>query len=217
MNLPLANTCILIGAGGHARVLLDILLGERTAAELALLDADKAKWGTNIMGVQVLGGDELLNELGGQNRRFAVSLGSTAATDVRMRIFDRALSHGLQPMNIIHRAAVVSKWSELSCGIQVLASAVINPGARVGRNVILNTAAIVEHDCEVGDHVHVATAARLCGGVRVGQNAHIGAGAVIRQGIIIGARATVGAGAVVVRDVAEGTTVIGSPAAIMQR
>ena len=91
-------------------------------------------------------------------------------------------------------------------------NSVINAGAVLGNNVILNTGAIVEHDCILGDHVHVATGACLASTVRVGRGAHIGAGATVRECISVGEGALVGAGAVVVIDVSEWTVVVGVPA-----
>lgn len=213
MSANQENTCIVIGAGGHARVVLDILLNRRPEMKLILLDADQSLWGSKVMGVDILGGDNLLPELFQRGASKAiVALGATRGGGLRKRLFDTYSAIGFTPVEVIHSTAVCSKWAELGHGVQVLASAVINAGARVGRNTIVNTGAIIEHDCRVEDHVHVATAARLCGGVRIGEMAHIGAGAVLREGVKVGPRAVVGAGAVVVRDVTESTVVAGCPA-----
>jgi acetyltransferase-like isoleucine patch superfamily enzyme len=93
----------------------------------------------------------------------------------------------------------------------------VNAGAALGVNVIINTGAIVEHDCVVGDHVHIATGSRLCSTVHIGTGAHIGAGAIVRQLITIGEEAIVGAGAVVVKDVEPWTVVVGVPARVLKQ
>jgi sugar O-acyltransferase (sialic acid O-acetyltransferase NeuD family) len=98
----------------------------------------------------------------------------------------------------------------ISNGTQLMPMSVVNYGARVGDNTIINTAAVVEHDCVVGPHCHVAPNATLCGGVRVGELTHIGAGAVVLQGITIGSNCVVGAGSVVTKDMPDNTTWIGT-------
>ena len=207
------NTCVVIGAGGHARVVLDILLNSRPEMRLILLDAEQSRWGSKMMGVNIVGGDNLLPELYQRGASNAiVALGATRGGSLRKRLFDTSLAIGFSPVEVIHSTAVCSKWAELGSGVQIFAFAVINAGARVGRNTIINTGAIIEHDCFVEDHVHIATAARLCGGVRIGETAHIGAGAILREGVKVGAKAVVGAGAVVIHDVAEATVVAGCPA-----
>lgn len=94
--------------------------------------------------------------------------------------------------------------------VQVMPGAVINYGALVGANTIINTAAVVEHDCVVGPHCHIAPNATLCGGVKVGELTHIGAGSVVLQGLTIGSGCVVGAGSVVTKDMPDNTTWIGT-------
>lgn len=114
---------------------------------------------------------------------------------------------------IVHPSAAVSPHSSLGRGTVVLAVAVINAAATIGLAVIVNSGAIVEHDCIIGDGAHISPGAVLCGGASVGRLAWVGAGATVLPGVRIGERAIVGAGAVVLRDVADGTTVVGNPAA----
>ena len=94
----------------------------------------------------------------------------------------------------------------------VFAGAIINAGAVIAENVIVNTGVIVEHDCEIDAHAHIAPRACLLGGVRVGAEALIGAGASVLEGREIGRGAIIGAGAVVTRNVAPGETAFGVPA-----
>ena len=209
------DACLIIGAGGHAKVVLDILRGATPPVECSLLDSDASRWGTSMMGVPILGGDDLLPKLAQQGlRRFVIAM-----ADVRVRalMFDLAVKLGLEPYDVIHATAVRSAWATLGAGLQMFAGSVVNPEAVVGANVILNTGAIVEHDCRLGDHVHIAVGARLCGGVQVGREAFIGAGAVVRQGVVIGDGAVVGAGAVVIHDVAAGIVVAGCPARPLEK
>ena len=212
------ENCVVLGAGGHAFVLLEALSASGRRLPKAFLDSDENLQGKRLMGVPVLGGDDLLHQLAEQGvEAFIVGAGSSASTHLRQRLFEHASSCGLVPMSITHPTALVSPSAERGEGCQLLAHCVLNTNCKVGRNVIVNTAAIVEHDCIVADHVHVATGALLAGGVSVGTGAHIGVGAVIRQEIVIGSGAVVGAGAVVVRDVAPGVVVAGVPARELRR
>ncbi len=205
---------ILFGAGGHARVLVDALIEGGAELPIGALTPDQTQWGGDVYGVPILGDDTLLASLIEQHRltHFIVGVGSVKDARVRLRIYELGIKHGLQPLTVRHPSAVISMRVESGAGVQWLAASVVNAGAVIGNNVIINTGAIVEHDCRIGDHVHVATGARLAGSVIVGDGAHIGIGASIRQGIVIGQGAVVGAGAVVVKNVRDGSTVVGVPA-----
>jgi len=206
-------SCVIIGGGGHARVVIDAMRASAAATPQLVLDADRARWGTELCGVPVRGGDERLPELAREGiTHFVVGVGGVGDNGPRRRLFELALRHGLLPLRVCHPSAVCSPWAAIGEGSAVLPLAVVNAGARVGRNVIVNSGAIVEHDCVIGDHVHVATGARLCSTVRVDAMAHIGAGAVVRQCLSIGERAVVGAGAAVIRDVPAEAVVAGVPA-----
>jgi UDP-perosamine 4-acetyltransferase len=208
---------VITGAGGHARVVLEILTLNGGIEVFGLTDPDAALHGADVLGFPVLGGDELLPALRRRGAtHFIVGVGGTADNTARRRVYDAALRH-LAPSSAIHPRAVVSPAARLGRAVAVMAGAIVNPGAVVGDNVIINTGAIVEHDCVVDDHAHVATGATLCGGVEVGALAHVGAGATVRQQVKIGPHAVVGAGAVVIRDVGPGTVVVGVPARALER
>jgi UDP-perosamine 4-acetyltransferase len=205
--------CLILGGGGHARVLIDSLRGSGFTESCAILDSDSSLWGKDLLGVSILGDDNLLPQfvLGGASC-FVVGLGSSGNNRPRQRLFELGLSHNLKPLIVIHPAAVCSPWATIGSGSQLLPASIVNAGATVGENAIVNSGAIVEHDCWLGDHAHVATGATLASTVRVGTGAHIGAGATVRQGLNIGEWAIVGAGAVVVKDVPPRAVVVGVPA-----
>jgi UDP-perosamine 4-acetyltransferase len=206
-----------LGAGGHARVVIDILQSDGEYEVIGLLDANPALWQTEVLGVPVLGDDDLLLELYDRGvRHVFIGVGTVGDTGPRQRLYEEARGRGLEIVPAIHPHACVSQSAQVGCGPTIMAGAVINAGARIGDNVIVNTGAIVEHDCTIGDHVHIATGAHLAGAVCVGEGVHIGLSASVLQGVRIARNAIVGAGAVVVRDVPEGTTVVGVPARILQ-
>lgn len=209
---------ILFGAGGHARVLIDSLLSITSDIECVLLDADKSRHGSQVFSFPILGDDSLIPTLVGRGfSSFAVAMGGIGQFGLRRRLFERAVSAGLEPRIIRHNSAVISPNAVLEGGVQVLAGAVINASALVREDVIINTGAIVEHDCVVGRHVHLAPRSCILGGATIEDEVHLGAGAIIRENLRIGARAVVGAGAVVVRDVPPDTTVVGVPAVEIRR
>lgn len=205
--------CVVLGGGGHARVVLDALILGGAGRPVGVLDPDPALRGRTILGVPVLGGDELLGRLArGKATHFALGLGGVGDNRPRKRLFEVGLASGLKPLTVRHPSAVRSPWAQVGPGCVLLAGSVVNAGAALGCDVIVNSGAVVEHDCAVGDHAHIATGALLASTVRVGALAHIGAGAALRQCLAVGEGAVVGAGAAVVRDVAAWTVVAGVPA-----
>ena len=209
--------CVVLGGGGHARVVLDCLLGSGVAAPFAMLDSNASLWGTTVLGVPILGGDERLEELKGRGvTHFVVGVGSVGDNRSRARLFDKAVGCGLEPLIIRHPSSICSTWAGVGAGSVLFPGAVVNAGASLGKNVIVNSGAIVEHDCRVGDHGHVASRACLCSTVSIGDYAHIGAGATVRQCLAIGAGAIVAAGAVVIREVPAWTVVGGVPARVLK-
>jgi len=211
-------TLVGLGAGGHSKVLIEILdlLGQYEV--IGLLDRDPEFKGKKIQGVEILGDDTLLQQLARQGIKFFfVGLGGTGNAEPRRTLFEKAMRLNLEPAEIIHPRSVISASAQIGRGTQIMANAVVNPSADIGINNIINTGAIVEHDCLLGDHVHIATGATLASSVKVGNMAHIGAGATVRQLINIGEGAIVGAGAVVVKDVPAGHTVVGNPAKKLEK
>ena len=209
---------VVLGSGGHARVLLDCLLLCADSEIIGLLDADLSLVGSFVYKVPVLGSDELLGELVRRGAtHFVVGLGGAGDNEPRRRLFDAGIAVGLRPHAVRHPSAVISPRAQVGEGSQLLPGCIVNAGAVLGRNVLVNSAAVVEHDCFIGDHVHLATGSRLASTVRVGEGAHVGAGATVRQYISIGARAVVGAGAVVVKDVPASVLVVGVPARAVEQ
>lgn len=207
--------CVILGAGGHARVVLDCLEAVESIEAICILDADSKLWGKEIFGIPIRGDDGLLGKMNNEKiGLFFVGIGSVKETTMRQKIFEKGLAAGLQSFVLIHPKAICSRRVEVGQGSLVCAGAILNPGAIVGENVIVNTGAIVDHDCHIESHAHIAPGVTLSGNVWVQQGAHVGTGASVRQGIVIGKGAVVGAGAVVVNDVAPNTLVKGIPARV---
>lgn len=205
--------CVIFGAGGHARVLLESLGGESEERTFVILVPHKDLWGRDFFGIPIIGDDSLLPSLVDRGASsFMVGVGGTQDNSRRISLFRLGLRYNLEPLGVVHSSALVSKSAVIGVGSQLLAGCIVNVGARIGSNVLVNTGAIVEHDCVVGDSVHIATGATLAGGVHVGDSAHVGCGAVVKEGITIGEGAVVGTGAAVIRDVVAHDVVVGVPA-----
>lgn len=202
---------IVIGAGGHARVLLDTLQ-QQNVPILGLVDVDEALRGTRMLGELVLGGDEVVYRYCPEDVLLINAIGSIRQPVIRQNVYERFKSLGYRFMTIIHHSAVVSPQATLAEGVQVMAGAVVQAGSLIGENVIVNTSASVDHDCTVGRHVHLSPRTTLCGNVRVGDVTHIGAGATVIQGVVIGHSVLIGAGALVLQDVSDNNTAVGVPA-----
>jgi sugar O-acyltransferase (sialic acid O-acetyltransferase NeuD family) len=188
-----------------------------SAIVAGIVDPDPAWEGRTLLGVPVLGGDDVVLQYPRNEVRLANGIGSVGLPQKRMEVFERFEAMGFAFTLVIHPSAVVASDAEIGNGTQIMAGAVIQPGSRIGCNAIVNTKASVDHDCIIGDHVHLAPGVTLSGGVTVGAGTHIGTGATVIQGVRIGCNSLIGAGALVLRDVLEGLTVVGNPAKVVAR
>lgn len=205
----MSQRLLVIGAGGHAKVVIDIaeVLGTWEIAAI-LADGPEAS-GRRVLGFPVVGRTDQITEFADRETRFIVAIGSNVA---RERLQTASISAGLIAATLVHPSAVVARSAVLGEGSVVMAGAVVNSEAQIGRGVIINTGAIVDHDCRIGDYVHIAPGVRLCGSVSVGARALLGVGASATPGISVGRDCIVGAGSAVIRHVPDGARVAGVPA-----
>ena len=201
---------VVVGGGGHAKVLVAVLLAR---GDRVLGYTDRRDRAT-VLGVPYLGDDTVLEELVGEDRRRCVAfgVGMVTAAPERRSLLDRIAALGLPLPAVVAASAVVAPEVELGAATVVFEGVVINPDARIGRGCILNTHCTVEHDVELGANVHVAPGATLSGGIIVGDDVMLGAGATVIQGVRIASGITVGAGATVVGDLNEPGVYVGCPA-----
>lgn len=201
---------VLLGGGGHARVLADCLA---LCGRAALGFTANEPHPDLAPGVTWLGGDDILAAHAPTDVELVNAIGSTRDTTRRRELHDAFSSKSYAFATVIHPAAVVARLgTQIAAGCQILAGAVVGPHARLAENVLVNTRAVVEHDCVVGAHSHIASGAILCGGCKIGEGVHVGAGATVIQGVTLGDGVVVAAGAVVTRDVSAHTLVVGVPA-----
>lgn len=188
---------ILLGSGGHAKVVLDLLLETGftvrgiTTSDPAVLRA--SSW----RGIPVLGDDEVLASYPPESYVLASGIGSVGIPTMRMQIYRHMKAKGYFFPPLIARSAIVKTSAVIGEGAQIHAGAIVQTDSVLGENVIINTRVVVEHECVIGQHSHVATGAILCGQVTLGSCVHVGAGATIRQCTTIGENVCIGAGSVV--------------------
>ena len=193
---------VVIGAGGHAKVVVATALAAGYRVSAAYDDRDEL-WGNDLLGVPIQG--PVTNDA--LDGTFAI----LAVGDNQAR---KAVASKLRArwVTVVHPNATVHASATLGDGTVVFAGCVVQPGATIGAHGILNTGASVDHDCSLGDFVHVAPGARLCGAVTAGEGALIGVGASVAPTVELGAWCVVGAGAACVSTVPENATVGGVPA-----
>ena len=207
---------LILGAGGHAQVVADILLRAHDAGTncqpIGFLDDDPTLAGTAIMGLPVLGAIAQLSEF--DHDAVIVAIGDNCT---RARIFESVRARGERIVNAIHPVAVVAPDVRLGEGVMICAGVVVNTGTIIGDNVILNTGCTVDHHNRIGNHAHIAPGVHLGGNVHIGEGAFIGIGTVVIPGCSIGEWAMIGAGSVVTKDILPYATAVGMPARVIRR
>ena len=200
---------LIVGAGGHGKVVLDIL---RTAGEhnpIGFVDADTSLAGTSMGGLPVFGPANQLPRLAKKVKSAIIAIGDNRT---RRSYAQMLIEHGFDLITAIHPRASVSTSAMIGKNVVIAAGAIVCADARIGDSVIVNTAAVVDHECEIGCAAHICPTVVLAGRVRVGEGAFIGIGAKVIPCIAIGEHAIVGAGAVVIRDIPPHSTAVGVPA-----
>jgi sugar O-acyltransferase (sialic acid O-acetyltransferase NeuD family) len=197
---------IIVGAGGHAKVLVDVLrlMGKSI---FGVVDPEKEK-GYKWMGVNVLGDDNAIFEYKYKDVDLVNGIGKIPSSDLRSILDNKFISKGYSFITVIHPTAIISKDSNIGDGVQIMAGCIIQPGVTIGDSSIINTGATIDHDCVINTGVHVAPGAILCGNVSVGSQTFIGANSVVIQGIEIGRGCVVGAGSVIHENIHDSRKVI---------
>lgn len=193
------NRLIIIGGGGHGKVIADMAL--KNGYENICFVDDKATG--EIMGFSVIGTSADIERLNDGQTDFVIGIGSN---DTRKFI---AKTYEVNWITLIHPSAQIAASVRIGKGTVIMANAVVNASASIGRHCIINTGAIVEHDNVIEDYVHISPNAALGGTVKIGEMTHVGIGATIKNNIDICSNCIIGAGAVVVKDIKESGTYIG--------
>lgn len=203
MNKPV----ILIGNGGHAAVLTDILLQQ--ARSIIGFTAPKKQ--ENRFSIPYLGPDHIIGTFNPNDVELVLGLGTINVSSVRSQIFQEFKDRGYRFTSVIHQNAVISPYATLGEGVQIMAGSVIETFAEIADNTIINTSSSINHDCRIGKHCHIAPGTILSGNVTVGGLTHIGTGSTVIQNVRIGSQVLIGAGSLVLRPIKDNSKVFGVP------
>lgn len=200
---------IVIGAGGHAKVIADIVIRSNDNL-IGFLD-DRIEVGTKILGdYEVMGPTNLIESIKGENKFFIIAIGDNL---IRKTFYEK---YNINYYTAIHPTAIIGTDVELGEGTCVMPNACINANTKIGKCCIINSGALVEHDCVIDDFVHISPTATVCGTVKIGKLTQIGARASVRNNVTIGEEILIGMGATVVKDIIEKGTYIGTPAKLKE-
>lgn len=193
----------LYGAGGHAKVIAEILelKGQNIAG---VFDADLSKHLFNLAALEFPG------PFNPSSDKLLISIGNNS---IRKKIASAVV---VGYITAIHPLAVISKSTIIGEGTAIMAGVVINADTIIGKHCIINTSASVDHDCRICDFVHISPHAALCGGVTIGEETQVGTGAIVTPGKTIGSNTVIGAGAVVINDIPDNVVAVGNPARVIK-
>jgi sugar O-acyltransferase (sialic acid O-acetyltransferase NeuD family) len=206
----MAMRTVIIGAGGHGRVVLDIFRQAHQTDPVGFLDANPEILGQRVDGVKVIAGTTAVPSLTAQGIDSAiVAIGDNATRNMYAQTLR---AHGIRLVNAIHPKSNVASTARIGQNVVIAAGALVCAHCTIADSVVLNTGSIVDHESSIGRAAHICPGARLAGRVTVDDFAFVGIGATIIQCLTIGRGSVVGAGAVVLQDVEPFTTVVGVPA-----
>ncbi|EHS1184721.1 acetyltransferase [Vibrio vulnificus] len=203
MNKPLP--LVLIGGGGHASVLADILLGQGREI-LAVICPDDVSSRAALAGIPHLTQDEDITRFSPDSVRLVNGIGMMPRSTFRQRLNEKFLAQGYVFETVIASDAKVSSFAEVKSGAQIFPGARVQTGAVIGEHTIVNSEALIEHDCRIGAYNHIAPHATLCGDVFTAEEVYIGANATVIQGLILELQSVVGAGSIVTQSLKKGST-----------
>ncbi len=198
----MSKRLIIIGAGGHGKVIADIAM-KNGYTNIAFVDDDAEG---SCMNYPIICKSFDIESQDDGNTDFVIAVGNN---EIRKKI---AEAHKINWATLVHPSAQIGADVKLGEGTVVMAGAVINSCASVGKHCVINTCSVVEHDDVISDYVHISPKAALGGTVRVGERTHVGIGATVKNNIDICENCMIGAGAVVVKSITDSGTYIGVPA-----
>lgn len=198
------KSVVIIGAGGHAKVIAEII--ERSNDKVIGFLDDNIRIGTEILNYKVLGNVDTIENMN-KEYYYIIAIGNN---DIRKKIYNKFKS--IKYYTAIDPSAIVSNSAKIGIGTVIMPNSVINSSSSIGKFCIINTSSIVEHDNYIEDFVHISPTATLSGTVKVHELSHIGTGAKIKNNININKKCVIGVGAIVVKDINEEGVYVGIPA-----
>ena len=201
------NALIVYGGGGHGKAVIELIRALNIYEIAGILD-DGIDAETEIMGIPVFGGEEVLSVVFNRGIRLAVNaVGGIGDIKIRSIVFKKLLENGFECPTVIHPKAFFEPSSEIYSGVQIFPHAYIGSETKINFGAIINTGAIISHDCILDDHVNISPGAILAGMVHVEQSVLIGMGVTVNLGVNIGEGARIGNGATIKGDVPQKTII----------
>jgi acetyltransferase EpsM len=202
---------VLIGIGGHSKVIRDLILSQKNNEIIGYLDGKYKDFRLvdNIFFGPILSAKRICGNF--IDIKFVIAIGDNK---IRKKIAQQINLPEEYYATLVHKSAVVSPTAKIGKGTVVMPNTVINADAEIGQHTIINTGSVIEHDCMIGDFAHVSPGATLTGAVQLEEGVSIGAGATIIPNIKIGKWSVIGAGATVIHPIPPNCTAVGIPALI---
>jgi UDP-N-acetylbacillosamine N-acetyltransferase len=197
---------LILGAGGHGKVVADAAVEAGIWREMKFLDDVATK--------NVVGSIKSLPNFSTAEFDVVVAIGDNK---IRKTLIDWAKELGFNIATVIHPTAFVSKSSKIGYGTVIFANSVVNACASIGYGCIINTGSIVEHDCSIGDAAHICPNATLAGGAKIGNSTRVGMNSCVIEKTVVGKNVIIGAGSSVINDIEDNVTAVGVPAKIIKK
>jgi len=201
----MSENVLLIGAGGHASVLLDILI-EHNINVLGYVSPSPASNQTLFSQYRWYQSDDDILLFDKATIKLVNGIGSLPGNTLRADFYNKYKKIGYSFATLVSKSADVSRYVSLEEGVQVMRGAIIQTGGSVGYNSIVNTGSIVDHDCSIGSNNHIAPGATISGQVTSLANVHFGTGSSVIQSIHVNENVVIGAGVAITKDVGQNTT-----------
>ena len=205
MNECSKKPLIVMGAGGHASVVVDCLI-ENTSPILGVVDA-ALPVGDRALGMTVLGSDDKVFEYSPEKILLVNGIGMIESSTARRDASKRMRQFGYKFRTIVHSSAITSNQAMLEEGVQIMAGAILQPGIKIGCDSIVNTGALIDHDCVIGMGCHICPGVTLAGEVNIGDGTIIGSGSTVLPGTVIGSNVLIGAGSTIHHNIESGSIV----------
>ena len=189
---------ILIGAGGHASSVVEIIEESKIYKIKGFIDNKKKN--KNFLGYQILGSDNILEKLSKKFSAF-ICVGQIKNYKIRQSLFNKLVKLNFDIPIFYSNSSFISKYSKIEKGTIVMRNVIVNANSSIGSNCIINNKSLIEHDVNIGKNCHISTGAIINGNVSIGDNTFIGSGTIIKEGINIGSSCIIGAGEVIKKNI----------------
>ena len=199
------NKLLIVGAGGHGKVVADIAIKINRWKQIDFLDDESTK---SSMGIKVIGGFNCIDKYVKDYDIF-VAIGSNK---IREDLQTQLENSRANIPTLIHPNAIIGEQVEIDIGTVIMAGAVINCCSKIGKSCIINTGATIDHDNLIEDFVHISPGVSIAGMVKVGKGTVLGINSTVINNLYITSGCIIGAGAVVVNNIDEAGTYVGIPA-----